>query len=145
VFTGLIFFDGIYRLQRREDDQSKPDDKRTEAWRVRIINLSISQPDVKHLRPIIIVATRTNEGIFRTTCAESIGKRICRDFNLKINEILWIEHYPDESVPMYVAAFVPKSYIGPEIFYSVDWRPIRSNEIEAIRPFIPEVENVTGF
>ena len=145
MFTGLIFFDGIYRLQRREDDKSNRTHKRADAWRVRIINLSISRPDVKHLRPIIIVASRTNEGIFQTTCAESIGKRICRDFNLKINEILWIEHYPDEPIPMYIAIFVPKSYIGPEIFYSVDWRPIRSNEIEAIRPFIPEAENVTSF
>ena len=142
MLTGLIFFDGTYRLQRREDDQSNRDVKWANAWRVRIINLSISRPEVKHLRPIIIVATRTNEGISQTTCAESIGKRICRDFDLKINEILWIEHYPNESVPMYVAVFVPKSYIGPEIFYSVDWRPIRSNELEAIRPFIPEAENV---
>ncbi len=41
-----------------------------------------------------------------------------------------------------VATFKPKSYFGTEIFYAVDWRPIRPNELEAIKPFIPETENI---
>ncbi len=96
---------------------------------------------MQHLRPNVVVATQTGEGIFKTTCAESLGKRICRDFDLKIDEILWIEHYPDEPA-LYVATFKPKSYFGTEIFYAVDWRPIRPNELEAIKPFIPETENI---
>ncbi len=87
-----------------------------------------------------MVATQTGEGIFKTTCAESLGKRICRDFNLKIDEILWVEHYPDEPA-LYVAIFSPKSYYGTEIFYSVDWRPIMPNELDAIRPLMPEIED----
>jgi hypothetical protein len=136
----LILFDGTYRLERREDKSSNGDRKRACSWRLRLFDFSISHPDVKHLRPYAVVATQTGEGIFKTTCAESLGKRICRDFNLEINGILWIEHYPDEPA-LYVAMFKPTSYFDNEIFYSIDWRPIRPNELQLIQPFIPEIED----
>jgi hypothetical protein len=136
----LILFDGTYRLERREDKSSGADCNWACSWRLRLFDFSISHPDVKHLRPYAIVATQTGEGIFKTTCAESLGKRICRDFDLGIDEILWIEHYPDE-LALYVAMFKPKSYFGSEIFYAIDWRPIRANELQMIQPFIPEIEN----
>ena len=136
----MILFDGTYRLQRREDKSSGTDRNRACSWRLRLFDFSISHPDVKHLRPYTIVATQTGEGIFKTTCVESLGKRICRDFNLEIDEILWVEHYPDEPA-LYVAIFKPKSYFGNEIFYAIDWRPIRPNELQVIQPFIPEIEN----
>ena len=137
----MILFDGIYRLQREEDVPKKPISQWAYSWRLRIIDFSLFQPEVKHLRPHVVVASQTGEGIFKTTCAESLGKRICRDFNLKINEILWVEHFPHESA-LYIAMFKPKSYIGPEIFYTIDWRFILPNELESIKPFIPEIENI---
>ena len=136
----MILFDGIYRLQRREDKSSIFNRNWACSWRLRLFDVSVSHPDVKHLRPYAILATQTGEGIFKTTCAESLGKRICRDFKLTIDEILWIEHYPDEPA-LYVAMFKPKSYFGSEIFYAIDWRPIRPNELQMIQPFIPEIEN----
>jgi len=136
----LILFDGTYRLQRREDKSSMSIRNWACSWRLRLFDFSISHPDVKHLRPYAILATQTGEGIFKTTCAESLGKWICRDFKLKIDEVLWIEHYPDEPA-LYVAMFKPKSYFGNEIFYAIDWRPIRPNELQMIQPFIPEIED----
>jgi hypothetical protein len=37
--------------------------------------------------------------------------------------------------------FKAKSYVGNEIFYTIDWRPIRPNELQVIQPFVPEIEN----
>ena len=135
----MILFDGTYRLQRQED--KSPDAERNWAcsWRLRLFDFALSHPDVKHLKPYAIVATQTGGGIFKTTCAESLSKRICRDFNLEIEEILWVEHYPEEPA-LYVAMFKPKSYVGNEIFYAIDWRPIRPNELQVIQPFVPEIE-----
>jgi hypothetical protein len=135
----LLLFDGTYRLQRNEDTPLETGEKWACSWRLRIFDFSVKYPDVKYLRPFAVVATRTGEGIFKTTCAESLGKRICRDFNLNVDDVLWVEHYPDE-LALYVANFKIKSYYGPEIFYSIDWRPILPNEIEAIRPLIPDTE-----
>lgn len=100
----------------------------------------MGRPDVRHLRPYVVVATQSQEGLFKTTCAESLGRRIFRDFSLDINKISWIEHFPAEADRMYVASFTPKSYYGTEIFYTIDWRPIRPNEFESIRPFVPECD-----
>ncbi len=136
----MLLFDGTYRLQRREDARSENANNWACSWRLRLFDFSINHPDVKHLRPYAVVATQTGEGIFKTTCAESLGKRICRDFDLKIDNVLWVEHYPDEQA-LYVAMFTPKAYFGNEIIYAIDWRPIRPNELQAIQPFVPETEN----
>ncbi|MEJ2658917.1 MAG: hypothetical protein P8012_17305, partial [Desulfobacterales bacterium] len=135
----LIIFDGTYRLKRREDISSKDDRNWACSWRLRLFDFSVSHSNVKHLKPYAVVATQTGDGIFKTTCAESLGKRICKDFDLNIDEVLWIEHYPNEQA-LYVAMFKPKSYFGNEIFYAIDWRPIRPNELHTIQPFNPEVE-----
>ena len=136
----MIIFDGTYRLQRQEDKSPDADRNWACSWRLRLFDLTLSHPDVKHLKPYAIVATQTGGGIFKTTCAESLSKRICRDFNLEVEEILWVEHYPEEPA-LYVAMFKPKSYVGNEIFYAIDWRPIRPNELQVIQPFVPEIEN----
>ena len=137
----MILFDGIYRLQREEDIPHKPISKWAYAWRLRIIDFSLHQPEVQHLRPRVVVASQAGEGIFKTTCAESLGKRIFRDFKLKTDDILWVEHFPDESA-LYIATFKPKFYMGPEVFYTIDWRSILPNELASIRPFIPEIERI---
>ena len=137
----MIVFDGIYRLQREDDVPQKPISQWPYSWRLRIIDFSLRRPEVKHLRPLVVVASQAGEGIFKTTCAESLGKRICRDFKLNVNDILWVEHFPDESA-LYIATFKPKFYMGPEVFYSIDWRSILPNELESIRPFIPEIDHI---
>jgi hypothetical protein len=137
----LILFDGTYRLQRQNDASQEIVGKWACSWWLRIIDFSMGHSGVQYLKPYVIIATQTGEGIFKTTCAESLGKRIYRDFNLKINETLWIEHYPEEPA-LYVAVFKPKSYFGTEMFYHIDWRPIMPNEFEAIKPFIPEADNI---
>ena len=133
-----VTFDGTYRLKPLGVDNI-PIRKWTDAWRVRIIDLPVSRPDLLYLRPRIVVAVRTGVGTLRTTCAESLGKRICRDFDLDSDEILWVEQLPDQREKFYVATFVLRPHM-PEMSYdSVEWRPIRPNEFCAIERFIPEI------
>ncbi len=138
----MIFYDGIYRLRQHGKRDSKSFGKWAYSWRIRIINLSISQPDVRHLRPFIVVATQSEESVFRANCAETLGKNICRDFFLNINNLLWVEYFPDKPDQIYAAIFTPKSYFRTEIFYSVNWRPVLPNELEVIKFFIQESESL---
>ncbi|QTA92867.1 hypothetical protein [Desulfonema magnum] len=112
------------------------------AWRVRVIDLSVSQPDMIHFRPVILFAVRSKGRILKTNCAESLGKWVCKELKLDIEHLLWIEHFPNTPEPMRVAKFQLKPLFGDDI-YSVQWRPAISNEIQAIRPFIPDIENIT--
>ncbi len=135
----MIFFDGTYRLKK--DDQTglrAGSDAVAYSWRIRIINLSLGNQEVLHLRPFIVVVTHTGDGLFQSNCAEHLGRSICRDFDLDIENILWIEQFPGKTDTMQVAVFQPKSYFVNSTFYDINWRPIRNSELELIRPFISE-------
>jgi len=134
----MISYDGTYRLRTPNTTKSASADACACAWRLRIIDLSLSRPEVRHLRPLVVVATPTGNGIFKSSCAETLGKRICRDFDLSVEEVIWVEYFLHRHEKMCVATFRPKYHLGPQTFYSIRWRPIRSNERETIRPFVDE-------
>ena len=138
-YQGVIYFDGTYRLKPL-GDVNVPIRKWKNAWRVRIINLALSRPELKFLRSKIIIAVRTAGETLKTTCAESMGKRLCRDFDLDEAEILWVEQLPGSRGQFFAAAFTKRPYMGPGSYDSVVWRPVLANEIDAIRHFIPEIE-----
>ena len=137
----MIFFDGIYRLPEDRGKRARQQKKYASEWRVRIIDLAMSRPHVRHLRPYVVVASQDRESIFKSKCAESIGKRICRDFDLDVSQVLWIEHITTEPEQMKVAEFIQKIGFGYERYYTIRWREIRENELRTIQPFIPEAKD----
>jgi len=128
----MIVFDGKYMLERKDDPGADP--AHACAWQVKIIDLSSSDPHYPHIRPHAVLAFRQEGGIFKTSCAESLGKRICGDFNLHTDDLLWVEAFPDFPGDLYVAVFTPK-YHQTEMRYSVNWRPILENERAAVEPW----------
>lgn len=138
----MIFYDGIYRLGRRDEFRTNSKDRKNQAWRIRIIDFTHALPDIEHLKPYAVVATPSEPGIFANNCAYSLGRRILRDFNLRVEKILWVEQFQKEPGKMYVAVFTPQSFLGPDIYHRIDWHPIMTNELAAIKPFIPEADTV---
>jgi hypothetical protein len=128
----MIIFDGIYMLERKEDPGASP--AHACAWRVKIIDLSSSDSLHPHIRPFAVLAIRKESGIFKTSCAESLGKRICGDFDLKVEDLLWVEAFPDLPDSLYVAVFSPR-YHDAQQHYQVTWRPILANEQAAVGPW----------
>jgi hypothetical protein len=128
----MIVFDGTYMLERKEDPGATP--VHACAWRVKIIDLSSADPSHAHIRPHIVLALRKEGGIFKTSCAESLGKRVCADFDLRVEDLLWVETFPDLPGSLYVAVFTPR-YHEAEMHYSVSWRPILENERSAVAPW----------
>ncbi len=49
----MIIYDGTYRLQPDPNRGIKPRTKRVSSWQVRIINLTATQPMVRHIKPFI--------------------------------------------------------------------------------------------
>ncbi|MBT8370227.1 MAG: hypothetical protein HKO68_08750 [Desulfobacterales bacterium] len=137
----MIVYDGTYRMQPDANQGFKPRTQWTCAWRIRIINLGMAQPDVQHIRPMIVIANQTGLATSLSSCAESIGKKISRDFNLDVSHVLWVEHFPNKSNRWHVATFATKSQFGHHKNYSIRWRPIRPNELNLIRAFIPNIED----
>jgi hypothetical protein len=136
----MIVFDGNYRLPTGMDRGFKPRAQWEYAWQVRIINLGLEPSTVEHLKSMIVVVNQTGSKPCLTSCAESIGKKISRDFDLVISRVLWVEHFPNNQKQWFVAAFKPKSSFGSDFTYHIQWRPIRPKETDFIKPFISEID-----
>ena len=67
----MLVFDGTYMLERKEDPGRNA--AHACAWRVKIIDLASSDPRRPHIRPFAVLALRKASGIFKTSCAESLG------------------------------------------------------------------------
>lgn len=128
----MLVFDGTYRLERKEDPGTTP--IHACSWRVKIIDFKSGDPHHPHIRPYAVLAFRKENGFFKSSCAESLGKRICGDFYLAVDDLLWVEAFPDLPGALYVALFTPR-YQDADIRYSVDWRPILENERAAVAPW----------
>ena len=128
----MLVFDGTYSLSRKEDPGASP--AYACGWQVRIIDFSSDAPTHRHIRPYAVLATRQPGGIFKTSCAESLGKRISRDFDLNVDNLLWVEAFPDFPDQLFVAVFTPV-YGDADLSYTVSWRPILENERLAVAPW----------
>jgi hypothetical protein len=136
----MIVYDGIYRLPTGTNQGFEPRSHWEYGWQVRIINLDLSHSTVEHLKSTIVVVNQTGRKPCLTSCAESIGKKISRDFDLVISRVLWVEHFPNNLNQWHAAAFKPRSSFGPNIDYQIRWRPLRPKEIDIIKPFISEID-----
>lgn len=130
--AAMKIFEGTYMLERKEDPGASP--IHACAWQVKLIDLSSKNPSHSRIRPFAVLAFRKKGGIFQTSCAESLGKRICKDLKLDVVDVLWVETFPDLPETMHVAIFTPR-YQGGERAYTVNWRPILDNEKVAVAPW----------
>jgi hypothetical protein len=130
----MVVFDGTYMMERKDDPGSDP--IHACAWRVIIIDFSSIDRRRSHIRPVAVLAFRKPGGLFKASCAESMGKRICGDFELDVHDLLWVESFPDLPDTLYVAVFTPH-YRDVGVHYDVSWRPILDNEQVAIAPWCP--------
>jgi hypothetical protein len=135
----MIIFDGTYRWKTPMTPASRAFRKKWEmSCDLKVIDLSLSQPDVTHLKRYVVVASETTPGPMKTSVADTMGMRIFRDFNLNRHNVLWIEGRWNHSESLEVAIFSTVSEPGMETRYRVSWRPILSNEHNLIRAFLPD-------
>ena len=131
----MIVYDGTYRLQPDAGPVTKPDTRWVCSWRVRIIDLATDSPTVRHLKPTIVVANPSGLATSLTSCAESVGKKISRDFKLDVQKTLWIEQFPSRPGQWHAAVFTPGAAFDPDIHYRIKWRQLRPDEAHLIRRF----------
>lgn len=135
----MIVFDGTYRWKAPMTPSSRAFRKKWEmSCDLKVIDLSLTQPDVTHLKRFVVVASETTPGPMKTSVADTMGMRIFRDFKLNRHNVLWIEGRSNHFEPLEVAIFSPDPAPGMETRYKISWRPILPNELLLIRAFLPE-------
>ncbi|MBI5590894.1 MAG: hypothetical protein HY881_10475 [Deltaproteobacteria bacterium] len=135
----MIIFDGTYRWKVPTDSPSRSFRKKWEmSCDLKVIDLSLSRPEVTHLKRYVVVASETTPGPMKTSVADTMGMQIFRDFKLNRHNVLWIEGRSNHFESLEVANFSPDPASGMETQYRISWRPILSNELLLIRAFLPE-------
>lgn len=91
-------------------------------------------------RPTIVIVTEAhdNAGTSITNAAESLATRVCRDFGLDPDTLLWIEHYRDRACfggrPQFKERFDLVSFDrAPDgSFRHPEWRPLTKAAVERL-------------
>ena len=134
----MIIFDGTYRWKAPMTPVSGAFRKKWEmSCDLKVIDLSLSHPDVTHLKRYVVVAAETTPCPMKTSVANTMGMRIFRDFKLNRHNVLWIEGRWNHFESLEVAIFSPDTAPGMETRYRISWRPLLSNELLLIRAFLP--------
>ena len=134
----MIVYDGKYSWSGKKQTKIHPISWWAGAYNLKIIDLKKNRDHVLMLKPTVVIVSDTGEGASATNCAPELVKSVCRDFKLNIHKIIWVEYYPGPPPYMEVAKFTPVTTIQDEVFYQTEWRPIRPNELEMIKPFSHE-------
>lgn len=132
----MIVFDGTYRWGSAG---SRPQKRRNSQFScdLRIIDLSLAMPDVLHMKRFLVVANLLMPSPMKTSVAETVGKRIFRDFGLNSKNVLWVETAWDREDDLVVAAFKPSDSRFDETNYEVHWRNALPNEKALVDMFLP--------
>ncbi len=142
----MIIFEGKYSWSGKKQSEQRPISWWAGAYRLKIIDLSratpLSKAGVLILKPVVVIVSDTGEGASATNCAPELVKSVCRDFNLDIKKILWIEYHPGPPPHMEAGKFKAVTRIHGDMLYEVAWRPVRNDELEMIRIYSPEAGHI---
>lgn len=91
-------------------------------------------------RPSVVIATEAedNPGTSITNAAESLATRVCQDFRLDPDTVLWVEHYRDRAFfggrPQFQERFDLVSFDrSPDgSFRHPGWRPLARASVERL-------------
>ncbi len=138
----MIIFDGKYSWDGTKRGSSKPVSWWPGAYWLKIIDLSQNRGNLLMLKPILVFAAETENGHCVRNRYQDLVKNVCRDFNLKLEKILWITYNVNSPQEIETALFELVTYLGSEVFFSVRWRPVLPNEQMVIMPYFPEHDNM---
>jgi len=138
----MIIYNGRYNWSGKKVNQLRPISWWPGSYNLKIIKIVKSRSNVYIIKPHVVIFSDTGEGFSARDHTQNLAKKVCRDFKLDINKVLWIEYYPKKPASMEVAMLKPATKIGSDTIYSVTWRPIRPNELELIMEYVPEAGQI---
>ena len=128
----MTLFNGRYRW-----DGTKKDDLDPIAWfpgsyDVKIFDCSIPEGKVQLLKPFICLYSRTGEGQSISANPEKFAKRICNDFSLEIDRVLWVEDLLTRNNRYEIVSFTLTGRMGNNAFYRMEKRIALDGEVKLI-------------
>jgi hypothetical protein len=135
----MAIFDGRYRWDGTKQGEHEPIAWSPGAYDLKIFNYAPSSAKVQHLKPVVCIYSATGEGQSISAHPEKFAKKICNDFSLEIERVLWVEDLQTEKDRYQIVLFTRSMRVGNIIFYRTDKRKPSDREILVIEQvLIPE-------
>ncbi len=124
----MQIFKGYYSWNGTKEDGREPISWYPGGYDLRISRLDTGKDKVQYLKPVICIFTNTGAGHSVSANPEKFSKRICEDFSLDLEKVLWVEQItPGEDV-YEVITFTEKSKLAEQKFYSISRRAPTAGE-----------------
>ena len=127
----MPIFDGRYSWDGKKDNNKDPISWFPGAYDLKIVNLS-SKTTITHIKPYLCVFTNTGRGYSVSANPEKFAKRICEDFSLDIEKVLWVEQIEIDSGKYEIITFKMRGQLGENTFYTMEKRKPMPNELSFI-------------
>ena len=128
----MAIYHGRYRWDGTKKDNQEPIAWSPGAYDIEIFLCNTSSAKVQHLKTHICVYARTGEGHSISANPEKFAKKICSDFSLDLERVLWVEDHLLDGNRYEIVQFTRSGRVGRDIFYKVSKRKPLIHEISLI-------------
>lgn len=128
----MAIFNGRYRWDGTKKDNLEPIAWFPGSYDVKILEHPVPPGKVQLLKPYICLYARTGEGQSISANPEKFAKRICNDFSLDIERVLWVEDLLTETDRYEIALFTLIGTMGNNVFYRSTKRQAFAGEVKMI-------------
>jgi hypothetical protein len=143
-YLQMAIFDGRYRWDGIKTDEHDPIAWSPGAYDVKIFKSISSSEKVQNLKPVVCIYAPTGEGQSISANPEKFAKRICNDFSLDIERVLWVEDLQTDKDRYQVVSFTRSMKVGKTVFYRTDKRMALEREVWMIKQGLTEQESPVG-
>jgi len=132
----MAIFNGRYSWDGKKTDQREPVAWFPGAYDIRIVDLTEGKQGITFLKPILCIYTNTGAGYSISDHPEKFAKRICSDFKLEIEKVLWAEQLQNGSDLFEIVSFTKCGILGKDPLYLTQKRRPLANEIHLINTIL---------
>lgn len=122
----------IYSWDGKKTDQQEPIAWFPGSYHLKIFDVRDAASGVEPLKPYICIYAETGKGMSISAKPEKFVKKICIDFNLEIEKVLWVEEIGAASGRFEVIVFTKSGKLGEVVLYSISRRAPMAGELKSI-------------
>lgn len=134
----MAIFKGRYSWDGKKNDQREPISWFPGAYDLKIVDLTEGKKGITFLKPYLCIYTNTGAGYSISEHPEKFAKRICSDFFLEIDKVLWTEQLQNGSDSFEIITFKKCGTLGNDSLYLARKRKPLTSEMNLIRKGLAE-------
>jgi hypothetical protein len=129
----MAIYKGRYSWDGKKNDQREPIAWFPGAYNLRIIDLTEGKKGILFLKPFLCIYTNTGAGYSISENPEKFAKRICSEFSLEMEKVLWAEQLNEGADSFEIVTFEKCGTVGGNPFYLTRKRKPLASEIKLIQ------------